>query len=376
MKVAIFGKTNVGKSTLFKALTLKEVEIADRPFTTISPNFGVGYVTVPCPEKEFGVKCNPKNAPCKDGIRYVPVEIIDVAGLIKGAAQGRGLGNKFLTDAASANIMIEVIDASGRTDENGNPTEGYDPLKDVELVKNELTEWLKSIILRSNLREGLEEGISKQLSGIQISKEQIKQAIKDLDIKKLDENSANLLAEYILSHYKKIVIAINKSDLVKDPEEIAKRVKALGYESVICSAEIMLMLREAESKGYISIDKENNIKILKKLSSQQLSAIELGSQFLKKYGDCLSNLMNKTVIEVYHGKVVFPVEDENKLTDSNGNVLPDAYVMDPDSTLYDLALKIHSDIASNLKLGIDCKTKMKIGKEEKLKHLQVIKLVA
>ncbi|MCW1293534.1 MAG: GTPase, partial [Candidatus Rehaiarchaeum fermentans] len=132
MKVAIFGKTNVGKSTLFKALTLKEVEIADRPFTTISPNFGVGYVTVPCPEKEFGVKCNPKNAPCKDGIRYVPVEIIDVAGLIKGAAQGRGLGNKFLTDAASANIMIEVIDASGRTDENGNPTEGYDPLKDVE----------------------------------------------------------------------------------------------------------------------------------------------------------------------------------------------------------------------------------------------------
>ncbi|MCW1292458.1 MAG: YchF-related putative GTPase [Candidatus Rehaiarchaeum fermentans] len=376
MKVAIFGKTNVGKSTLFKALTLKEVEIADRPFTTISPNFGVGYVTVPCPEKEFGVKCNPKNAPCKDGIRYVPVEIIDVAGLIKGAAQGRGLGNKFLTDAASANIMIEVIDASGRTDENGNPTEGYDPLKDVELVKNELTEWLKSIILRSNLREGLEEGISKQLSGIQISKEQIKQAIKDLDIKKLDENSANLLAEYILSHYKKIVIAINKSDLVKDPEEIAKRVKALGYESVICSAEIMLMLREAESKGYISIDKENNIKILKKLSSQQLNAIELGSQFLKKYGDCLSNLMNKTVIEVYHGKVVFPVEDENKLTDSNGNVLPDAYVMDPDSTLYDLALKIHSDIASNLKLGIDCKTKMKIGKEEKLKHLQVIKLVA
>ncbi len=377
MRVGLFGKTNVGKSTLFKALTLEEVEIADRPFTTIEPNVGIGYITVPCPEKEFGVKCNPGNAPCKNGIRYVPVEIVDVAGLIKGASEGKGLGNKFLSDAMAADILIEVVDASGKTDENGNPTEGRNPIEDVLMVEDELYRWLASIILRTRIRgnQKLEEALYQQLTGLKFTIDNVKSAINSLNVFSLDENTAMNLAKYLIKNFKKIVIALNKIDIAPNYQKVKDEIEKLGYPVVPCSAEIMLMLREAEKKGYIEINGAE-IKVLKQLTPQQENAIKLGERFLKEHGDCLTELMNKTVLEVYGGKVVFPVEDENKLTDSRGRVLPDAFILDKDATPEDLAMKIHSEIAQNLKLAIDCKTKMKIGKNDKLKHLQVVKLVA
>jgi ribosome-binding ATPase YchF (GTP1/OBG family) len=376
MKVGIFGKTNVGKSTLFKALTLEDVEIADRPFTTIEPNVGIGYVTVPCPEKEFGVKCNPGNAPCKNGTRFVPVEIVDVAGLIRGASEGKGLGNKFLSDAMAADVLIEVVDGSGKTDENGNPTEYRNPVDDILMVEDELLRWLSSIILRTRIRgnQKLEEALYQQLTGLKFTLDQVKNALNQLNISKLDENNSMQLAKFLVSNYKKIVIALNKIDIAKNYEEVKKEIERLGYPVVPCSAEIILMLREAEKNGYIQIENQE-IKVVKPLSPQQASAIKLGEKFLKEHGDCAQQLINKTVLEIYGGKVIFPVEDENKLTDSRGRILPDAFILPADATPLDLAQKIHSEIAQNLKLAIDCKTKMKIGKNDKLKHLQVVKLV-
>ena len=82
MLIGIVGKPSSGKSTFFKAATLAEVEIANYPFTTIKPNHGTGFVKVKCVDRELGVKCNPRFGYCLNGKRFVPVDLLDVAGLV------------------------------------------------------------------------------------------------------------------------------------------------------------------------------------------------------------------------------------------------------------------------------------------------------
>ena len=98
--IAIAGKPNCGKSTFFKSLTLANVEIANYPFTTIDPNKGVAYVRSTCPCKELGIDGGCGN--CVDGIRFTPVELLDVAGLVPNAHLGKGLGNQFLDNLREA----------------------------------------------------------------------------------------------------------------------------------------------------------------------------------------------------------------------------------------------------------------------------------
>ena len=127
MLLGLVGKPSVGKSTFFKAATLAEVEIASYPFTTIKANHGVGYVKVDCIDKEFNVQCNPNHGFCIDHNRFVAVDLMDVAGLVPGASEGKGLGNQFLDDLRQANAFIHIVDASGTTDIEGKPTEGHNP---------------------------------------------------------------------------------------------------------------------------------------------------------------------------------------------------------------------------------------------------------
>src|SRR5437899_9636740 len=92
MEAGVVGKPNVGKSTFFAAATLQNVAIANYPFTTIKANRGTTYVRSPCPHTILGKPCNPVNSACSNGTRLIPVELIDVAGLVKGAHAGRGQG--------------------------------------------------------------------------------------------------------------------------------------------------------------------------------------------------------------------------------------------------------------------------------------------
>src|SRR5439155_44937 len=112
---------DVRKSTFLAAATLAPVHIPNYPFTTIDANRGVAYVRKRCPHLELGHPCKPKNAPCNGGTRLIPVELLDVAGLVPNAHEGRGLGNKFLDDLRQANAFVHVIDATGGTDFEGNP---------------------------------------------------------------------------------------------------------------------------------------------------------------------------------------------------------------------------------------------------------------
>ena len=122
--IGIIGAPNKGKSTLFSAMTAVEVPIADYAFTTIKPNMGVAYATTECADVGLGVKCTPRNSSCLDGIRKIPINIVDVAGLVPGAHLGKGMGNQFLNDIVNADVLVQVVDASGKTDINGGKAEG------------------------------------------------------------------------------------------------------------------------------------------------------------------------------------------------------------------------------------------------------------
>ncbi len=379
MKIGVIGRTNVGKSTLFKAMTLEEVEIADRPFTTIDPNRGIAYVKYPCPEKEFNVKCNPHNAPCVDGTRFVPFDLIDVAGLIEGAHEGKGLGNKFLSDAMEADALIEVIDISGRSDKGGNPTEGYDPAEDIRMVDEEILLWLSSLIMKIKPRDTLANEIYKTLSGLKFRFETINEAINELGVNQINAENARKLSKFILTHDKPMIIAGNKMDLL-DKEEAEKRAKRLSdmfnVPVILCSAAAELALREAEKNGFIRYRPPADITAIKQMNEGQTAAINTIKKIIGKFGSTgVDNLINTLLFSVLGAKIVFPVEDERKLSDKRGNVLPDAYLLEKNATAKDLAEKVHTEVAANYKGAIDCRTGLKIKNEQPLKNGDIIKIL-
>jgi len=113
MLIGLIGKPSVGKSTFFKAMTLAEVEIANYPFTTISSNRGAGHVKIECIDKEFNVQCEAREGYCLNHFRFVPVELIDVAGLIEGSHKGLGRGNEFLDDISEVSFDVSGTGKSG-----------------------------------------------------------------------------------------------------------------------------------------------------------------------------------------------------------------------------------------------------------------------
>ena len=151
MIIGITGKPNCGKSTFFKAATLAEVEIANYPFTTIEKNEGIGYVKVDCVDKDFNVQCKPKFGYCLNNERFVPVEMIDVAGLVPEAHLGKGHGNQFLDDLRQADVLIHIIDVSGSTNEKGEAVDtlSYDPANDIRFLETEIDMWFYGLLKKN-----------------------------------------------------------------------------------------------------------------------------------------------------------------------------------------------------------------------------------
>lgn len=390
LQIGLLGKANVGKSTFFSAATETPVAIGNFPFTTISPNVGVAYVKSECACKHFGIAH--KNDLCVNGIRFIPVKLIDVAGLVPGAHEGKGLGNQFLDDARQAEVLIHVVDIAGATDIQGQPVPigSHDPLKDIEFVNEEFDEWFLDILKREwdkltreidQKRAKLTDGIAKRFTGLGIKDYHVQDVLQKLGLvskNPKDWNDSDLLTfvKDLRKNTKPIIVAANKADLCKDLDIVKK----INEPVILCSAETELLLRKASKAGIVRYDPGDESFSLvegKEILPPQKKALDVVSTvFSKIHSTGVQKILNMAVFDLLKFIVVYPVEDESKLTNKDGDVLPDAKLLPADSTAKDLAGMIHADIAKGFLHAIDCKTKQRIGGDHKLKNGDVVKIVS
>jgi len=395
MIIGLIGKANVGKSTFFNAATDLAATVANYPFTTIEPNVGVAYARTKCVCREFGVQDNPVHSVCIDGNRFIPVKLVDVAGLVPGAHAGKGLGNKFLDDARQADALIHIIDASGSTDNNGRPVPAGtgDPIFDIQFIEEEFDLWLESIIGRDwgkTAREAesqgqkLEQLLSKRLSGLAINEQTITNAVhaSGLSTKKLvawTENDILQFCKVLRTRAKPFLIAANKADLPAADNNI-KKMKADGLEPVPCASEAEALLRKASKKGilhYLPGDASFDVKPEVVLSAPQLKALDIVKTFMQKYGSTgVQEAINIACFKLLRMMAVYPVEDEFKLTDKKGNILPDVWLLPEGSTAKNLAEAIHSDLAKGFLYAVDARTKQRIAATHQLKNGDIIKITS
>jgi len=392
--IGLIGKANVGKSTFFSASTDNIVNIANYPFTTVKPNLGVCHVRLNCVCKEFGVKDNPVHSICIEGIRFIPVQIIDVAGLVPGAHKGKGLGNKFLDDARQADALIHVIDISGSTDSEGKPlTPGTgDPLEDIRFVEEEFDLWLASIIKRDadNIKELDPSGqntvqvLKKRLSGLGVSETSLDRVLNKLTLlnkkfKSWTEQEIFDFSQNIRREVRPMIIAANKADISTSKANLSKLTEK--YSNVVpCASELEMLLRRAVKNGFIHYlpgDNSFEIKENSHLSDKQKQALEIVSKFIKMHGSTgVQEIINLACFSLLERIVVYPVEDDSKLSDKKGNILPEAYLLSKESTAKDLAHAIHEELGKGFLFAIDVRTKRRLGADHVLKNNDVIKIVS
>jgi len=391
MLIGLIGKPSSGKSTFFKAATLAEVEIANYPFTTIKPNSGVGFVSIDCVDKEFNKQCNPREGFCINHKRFVPFQIMDVAGLVEGASEGKGRGNQFLDDLRQADGFIHVIDISGSTDKDGNPVESlsHDPSNDVEFLDYELDMWHYSILKKGwdkfarkvqGENQDIKKALAKQLSGLKVTEDDVESCIKKLKLNhrpvEWNENELKKLSSE-LRKLKPMIIAANKLDVDGSLFNLDRlRKKYPDYRIIGCSAEIELALREAAKKNLIEyVPGNSDFKIKGKLDEKQKKGLDFVKNYLKEYDKSgVQEILNTLVFEMLDYIVVYP-GGVNKLEDKDGNVLPDCFLMKNGSTALDFAYRLHTDFGDNFIKAMDVKNKRPVGKDYKLKNKDVIEIM-
>jgi ribosome-binding ATPase len=413
MLIGLIGKANVVKSTFFNAATDLAVQTANYPFTTINANFGVTYARSKCVCREFGVQDNPVHSMCVNGNRFIPVKLIDIAGLVPGAHTGRGLGNKFLDDARQADALIHVVDISGSTDSEGKPvpTGTGDPLFDVKFVEEEFDLWLASILIRDwnkfareaegQTQQKLEQMLAKRLSGLSIGDVPIAKAIDETGLRNKkptlwkEEDIINF-SKKVRRKAKPVVVAANKADLLAEEDKhnnaLTKMKNDLNRDVIPCIAEAEALLRRAARKGllhYLPGDTSFEIKSSSSsysgkeggqalsLSEPQMKALDFIHSLMVKYGSTgVQKVIDLTCFQLLKLIVVYPVEDEIKLMDKKGNVLPDARLVPEGYTARDLASTIHADLGKGFLYAVDARSKQRLGADYKLKNNDVIKIAS
>ena len=397
MLIGCVGKPSVGKSTFFKAATLAEAEIANYPFTTIKPNRGMGFVKMECIDKHFNKQCNPREGYCVEHNRFVPIEMLDVAGLVPGAHLGLGRGNQFLDDLRQADALIHVIDVSGSVNEKGESVEplSYDPAEDIKFLEIELDMcylgilqkgWDKFARQLQQERGKVSAALAKQLSGLGVTEIMIDQTIKQLvlDPEKIVNWTAKDLENIAITLRKKtkpMLIACNKIDVPGAYANFERLQKTFPeYTLIACSAESELALREAAKHGLIDyIPGENNFAIQNEsaLSEHQKNALTfIKENILEKYKSTgVQDVLDFAVFQLLKCIAIYP-GGVNNLVDSQGRVLPDCFLMKEKSTALDFAYRLHTDFGKKFIRAIDVKTRMTVGRDHLLKHGDVMEIVS
>ncbi len=394
--LGVIGKPNTGKSTFFSAATLAAAEIANYPFTTIKPNRGVGYVRTPCVHPEFKVQDNPNNSLCLNGVRLVPVELIDVAGLVPGAWEGRGLGNQFLDEIFRADALVHVVDASGGTDCEGRvckPGE-HDPLEDVKFLEHEITMWMAAILKKEWPKiartaevdkKGMYAPLEERLSGLGIKRHHIFEATRKagLNAEKpttWSDEDFEKFVDTLRKISKPMLIVANKID-VPTAEANVERLKKLDYTVIPCCSEAELALRRAAEKQLIDYkpgDADFKITHPEKLSPNQIRALEtIKEKILMKNGSTgVQEAINTAYFKLLNMITVYPVEDVEHLANHNGKVLPDAYLIPQGTTAHQFAYIIHTELGESFLFAVDARDKRRIGEDAVLKDRDIISIVS
>jgi len=391
-KIGLVGKPSVGKSSFFNAATMNDVPEGAYPFTTIDPSIGEAYVRVECAAPEFDESCTPSVGYCDHGMRFVPVKLVDVAGLIPGAHEGKGLGNQFLTDLNEADVLVHVVDFSGETDIEGEATEGHDPREDIDFLENELDMWYLDVLEKGidRYRSGyhgedkdIEVDLAEQMSAFKTNKDEIKQIILslglELDPDEWDDADKESLAREIRKRTKPIIIAANKMDKPVSQENYEEITADSDYEHltfVPTSAHAEKALKKADEGGVVDYRPgDDDFDIVGDVSDEQEAGLEQIREFVTEFGGTgVQQSLENALFDVMGAIAIFPGSANGK-SDSQG-VFRDCFILPEGSTTEDFAYHLHSDIGDGLLHGIDCHSKRQIGSDHELSHRDVVEIVS
>ena len=393
--IGIVGKPSSGKTTFLNALCGTSAKTADYPFTTITPNQGVGYVTTPCVCRELEVTCNPRNSECVDKVRKIPIKIIDVAGLVPGAHEGKGMGNQFLSDLAQADILIHVVDISGSLNEEGEVVDpgSHDPMKDITFLENEIAAWIRGILKKDWARavrkadtekKNIIDFITEKMTGLKILKGDIMKAINyaNLDtsmVKEWSDDDLLRLCHEIRKVGKPIIIAANKIDRPTAKSNFERLKEEFGESIVPTSALTDIVLRNFVEQGKVEyVSESGRLEVLGDMTSKEESiANKIQTEILEPYKTTgIFETLNKAVFTILDLQPIYPVADTTHFSDNDGKILPDVFLVKKGITIKEFAGVIHQDLLKNFIHGIDARTNRRISEKHELKFGDVVKIVA
>ncbi|MCH1422524.1 MAG: 50S ribosome-binding GTPase [Candidatus Poseidoniaceae archaeon] len=425
MRIGLVGKPNVGKSTFFSAATLAKVDIANYPFCTIEPNVGVAFIAtrLPCPCKDIrhrlesegriepvrpddpreGSLCEPRTGSCVGHRRLVPCFLVDIAGLVPGASEGKGRGNAFLADLANCDALIQVVDAAGTTDLEGNP-QGANQTKDIaqqrirdeiEFLGIELDAWISGLLtdgwtrgvrrVQAEGEKGLVSYIHERLTGLGATQHSVSVAFEAFKKRQnsltspwdWDETVITALAVEVRRILFPIHIGANKFDIA--PADVLQGIEANGC-IVPCMADVELALRRAASAQlitYVPGESTFSYESPESLSDAQLKALDHMLERLDaNNGTGVASLIDTVLFDELDHIVVYPVQDESHWTDGDGKVLPDAFVVPSGIQAKDLAFKVHTDLGNGFIRGVDARTRRVVGSDHEMNDGDVLKIHA
>jgi ribosome-binding ATPase len=395
VQVGIIGKPNAGKSTFFSAATLTMVPIANYPFTTIKPNHGISYLRTKCVCKTLGLNDNPRNSKCVDGERFIPVDLVDLPGLVPGAADGKGLGNQFLDEVRRADALIHVVDASGSTDSEGKlvPLGSHDPREDVTFLQKELEMWMLHVMTRDwdkiSRRSDITtdqviDTLAERLSGLGVKRTHVEESLKTVGlggrVSDWSKDDLTRLAGSLRKKVKPVLLAANKIDIPTSRENFEK-LKGIEPSTLPVSSEAELALRRAAEKGMISYkpgDSEFSVTDAFPITLEQKAALTaISEKVLSRFGNTgVQDCINSAFFRLLNMIVVFPVEDPQHFTDHSGNVLPDALLVPRGTTLKEMASRIHTELGESLLYGINARNSMRLSESYVLNDGDVVSLVS